>query len=95
LTTFIDHRRSGCSRQPPDACEGNRHFPANARSLAGRASGRYRRSITDRSKRQKRCSTTPARLRPEVGRNRRQKDQTNMGAGGLPKLAGVVEVYLQ
>jgi len=51
LTTFIDHRRSGCPRQPPEACEGNRHFPADARSLAGRASGRYRRSITDRSKR--------------------------------------------
>ena len=51
LTTFIDHRRSGCPRQPPVACEGDRHFPADARSPAGRAGGRYRRSITDRSKR--------------------------------------------
>jgi hypothetical protein len=51
LTTFIDHRRSGCLRQPPVACEGNQHFPTDARSLTGRVSGRYRRSITDRSKR--------------------------------------------
>jgi hypothetical protein len=53
LTTFIDHRRSGCPQLPPIACEGDRHVAADARSPAGRAGGRYRRSITDRSRRAK------------------------------------------
>ena len=101
LTTFIDHRRSGCPRLPTVACEGDRHFAANARSPAGRAGGRYKQSITDRSRRakvtpvsrQKRCSTTPARNAPEVGAFRRQKDQKTREPGGSHKLAGVVEVY--
>jgi len=103
LTTFIDHRRSGCPRQPPDACEGSRHFPADARSPAGRAGGRYRRSITDRSRRAKLNSSHAKKgarrhlpdcdLKSAATADRKTKPTWE--PGGSRKLAGVVEVYLQ